>query len=142
MSVGQIAALLAAVAFVLLVLLLAVPLIKLGRTLDEVTVAIRKAHEGTGPPPDEVGTTVTTTHPEVQRVDATTGSAPVVPAVPAGTRAPSPVLTAALGGPLIKVAALSYGVRKATRARRLAAEAEAAAAASRRRPRGARRART
>ena len=35
MSAGQIAALVAAGAFVVLVLLLAVPLLKLGRTLDE-----------------------------------------------------------------------------------------------------------
>jgi hypothetical protein len=33
----------------LLVLLLAVPLLKLGRTLDEATTAIRKAHEGSAP---------------------------------------------------------------------------------------------
>ena len=49
MSAGQIAALIAAGAFVLLVLLLAVPLIKLGRTLDEATLAIRKTHEGADP---------------------------------------------------------------------------------------------
>ena len=49
MSGGAIAALIAAGAFVLLVLLLAVPLLKLGRTLDEATLAIRKTHEGLGP---------------------------------------------------------------------------------------------
>ena len=45
MSAGQIAALIAAGAFVVLVGLLAVPLIKLGRTLDEATLAIRKASD-------------------------------------------------------------------------------------------------
>ena len=49
MTAGQIAALIAAGAFVVLVLLLAVPLLKLGRTLDEATIAIRKAHEGSAP---------------------------------------------------------------------------------------------
>ncbi|HJP74678.1 MAG TPA: DUF948 domain-containing protein, partial [Pseudonocardiaceae bacterium] len=38
MSAGQIAGLVAAGAFLLLVLLAAVPLIKLGRTLDEATI--------------------------------------------------------------------------------------------------------
>ena len=137
MSVGQVAALVAAVAFVLLVLLLAVPLIKLGRTLDEATVAIRKAHEGTVPLLDEAGTTITTVNTQLQRVDGMTASAQ---AVAANTRALSAVFTATLGGPLVKVAALSYGLRKATRARRIKAEeaASAAAVASRR----SRRART
>ena len=49
MSAGGIAALIAAGALVVLVLLLAVPLLKLGRTLDEATLAIRKTHEGAGP---------------------------------------------------------------------------------------------
>ena len=49
MSAGQIAALIAAGAFVVLVGLLAVPLIKLGRTLDEATLAIRKASDEADP---------------------------------------------------------------------------------------------
>ena len=53
MSGGDIAALIAAGAFVLLVLLLAVPLLKLGRTLDEATLAIRKTHDGMGPMLDD-----------------------------------------------------------------------------------------
>ncbi len=58
MSAGQIAALIAAGAFVVLVLLLAVPLLKLGRTLDEATIAIRKAHEGSAPLLDNAQTTL------------------------------------------------------------------------------------
>ena len=49
MSAGEIAGLVAAVALALLVLLLAVPILKLGRTLDETTLAIRAAREGAGP---------------------------------------------------------------------------------------------
>jgi uncharacterized protein YoxC len=44
-SAGEIAAVVAAGAFALLVLLLAVPILKLGRTLDETTLMIRKTHE-------------------------------------------------------------------------------------------------
>ena len=58
MSAGQIAALIAAGAFVVLVLLLAIPLIKLGRTLDEATIAIRKAHTNTDPIFTEANTTI------------------------------------------------------------------------------------
>ena len=50
MSAGELAGLIAAGAFVLLVLLLAVPLLKLGRTLDEATLTVRKTHGGTTGP--------------------------------------------------------------------------------------------
>lgn len=116
MSVGQIAAIIAAAAFVVLVLLLAVPLLKLGKTLDEATIAIRKAHEGTGPLLDGAGVTLTTVNTQLERVDGVTASAQ---AVAANTRALSTLFTATLGGPMIKVAALSYGLRKASNARKL-----------------------
>ena len=46
---GEIAGLIAAGAFVLLVLLLAIPLLKLGKTLDEATLTIRQTHEAAAP---------------------------------------------------------------------------------------------
>jgi uncharacterized protein YoxC len=115
-SVGQIAAIIAAVAFVILVVLLAIPLLKLGKTLDEATIAIRKAHEGTGPLLDEAGVTITTVNTQLERVDGMTASAQ---AVAANTKALTSLFTATLGGPLVKAAALSYGLRKASQARKL-----------------------
>ena len=116
MSAGQIAALVAAGAFVVLVALLAVPLLKLGRTLDEATVAIRKAHEGSAPLLDDAQTTLRQVNTQLERVDGVTSSAQ---AVAANTKALSTLFTATLGGPLVKAAALSYGLRKAQQARRL-----------------------
>jgi uncharacterized protein YoxC len=116
MSVGQIAAIIAAVAFVILVVLLAIPLLKLGRTLDEATIAIRKAHEGTEPLLNDANVTLTTVNTQLERVDGVTASAQ---AVAANTKALTTLFTATLGGPLVKVAALSYGLRKAQQARRL-----------------------
>ena len=116
MSVGQIAAIVAAVAFVILVVLLAIPLVKLGRTLDEATIAIRKAHEGTEPLLSDANVTLTSVNTQLERVDGVTASAQ---AVAANTKALSTLFTATLGGPLVKVAALSYGLRKAQQARRL-----------------------
>jgi uncharacterized protein YoxC len=124
-SVGQIAAIVAAIAFAVLVILLAIPLIKLGRTLDEATIAIRKAHEGTEPLLDEAGVTITSVNTQLERVDGVTASAQ---AVAANTRALSSLFTATLGGPLVKVAALSYGLRKAAQARQLKASSKEAAA--------------
>jgi uncharacterized protein YoxC len=115
-SVGQIAAIIAAAAFAILVLLLAVPLLKLGRTLDEATIAIRKAHEGSAPLLDDAQVTLTTVNTQLERVDGVTAS---VQAVAANTRALSSLVTATFGGPLVKVAALSYGLRKASQTRKL-----------------------
>jgi hypothetical protein len=116
-SGGQIAALVAAGAFVLLVLLLAIPLIKLGRTLDEATIAIRKAHENSDPLFNGANTTLTHVNTQLERVDGITANAQ---AVSGNVSALSSMFTATLGGPLVKAAAVSYGLSKAVRARRRA----------------------
>jgi hypothetical protein len=135
MSAGQIAALVAAGAFVLLVILLAIPLIKLGRTLDEATIALRKTHEGSGPLLDGANTTITHVNTQLRRVDGITSDAR---AVTGSVSALTSVFTATLGGPLVKTAALSYGLSKAIKARRAGRDAGEHARRSRRR-RGPRR---
>ncbi|NUT98657.1 MAG: DUF948 domain-containing protein [Saccharothrix sp.] len=119
MSPGQIAALVAAGAFVLLVILLAIPLIKLGRTLDEATIAIRKAHQNSDPLFTGANTTITHVNTQLERVDGITANAR---AVTGNVSALTSLFTATLGGPLVKAAALSYGVSKAIKARRKAAQ--------------------
>lgn len=123
MSAGQIAAIIAAAAFVLLVLLLAVPLIKLGRTLDEATTAIRKAHEGGDPLLAGVNTTIMRVNMQLDRLDGISANAR---AVSGNVSALSSLFTATLGGPLVRAAALSYGVSKAVRRRRKSARSEGA----------------
>ena len=115
MTAGQIAALVAAGAFVVLVLLLAVPLLKLSRTLDEATVAIRKAHEGSAPLLDNAQTTLTQVNTQLERVDGITSSARTVSA---NVSVLTSLFTATLGCPLVRAAAFSYGVNKAIKARR------------------------
>jgi hypothetical protein len=114
-SAGQIAALIAAGAFVVLVGLLAVPLIKLGRTLDEATLAIRKASDESDPLFTGANTTVTHVNAQLERLDGITANAQ---AVTSNVSALTSLFTATLGGPLVRVAALSYGVSKAMRHRR------------------------
>lgn len=114
MSAGEIAALIAAGAFVVLVGLLAVPLIKLGRTLDEATVAIRKASDSSDPLFTGANTTVTQVNAQLERLDGITANAQ---AVTGNVSALTSLFTATLGGPLVRVAALSYGVSKAMRRR-------------------------
>ncbi|GAA2802548.1 DUF948 domain-containing protein [Saccharopolyspora taberi] len=115
MTPTQIAALIAAGAFVLLVVLVAIPLVKLGRTLDEATIAIRKAHENSDPLFTGANTTLTHVNTQLERVDGITANAKTVSG---NVSALSSLFTATLGGPLVKTAAFSYGVSKALRARR------------------------
>lgn len=136
MSGGEWAALVAALAFVLLVLLLAVPLLKLGRTLDEATLAIRKAHEGAQPLLVGAATTVDQVNKELERVEGITQNAQ---AVSSNAAALTSVFATTLGGPAIKVAAFSYGIRRAAQNRRRV-EAEKAAKDAARADRRARRA--
>ncbi|GAB3442433.1 DUF948 domain-containing protein [Actinophytocola sediminis] len=135
MSAGQVAALIAAGAFVLLVLLLAIPLIKLGRTLDEATIAIRKAHTNTDPLFDEANTALTHVNAQLERVDGITAN---TQAVTGNVSALTSVFTATLGGPLVKAAAFSYGVNKALKARRRSKDSVEGKHARRGRRRGGR----
>jgi uncharacterized protein YoxC len=110
---------LAAGAFVLLVLIVGVVAIKAARFFDEATIAMRKAHENTDPLFTEANTTLTHVNTQLERVDGITANAR---AVTGNVSALTSLFTATLGGPLVKAAALSYGVSKAVKARRKAAE--------------------
>ena len=115
MSVGEIAGLIAAVAFVLLVGLTAVPLLKLGKVLDETSALIRGVSAETVPLLGEVTTTVATTNSQLVKVDAITSSAQTAVS---NVSALTGVFAASLGGPAVKAAAFSYGVRRALSGRR------------------------
>jgi uncharacterized protein YoxC len=131
-SGGAIAATVAAGAFVLLVLLLAIPLLKLGRTLDEATLAIRKTHEGAAPLLADAQGTVTQVNLQLEQVE---GIARNVNSMTTNAAALTSVVSSTLGSPLIKVAAFTYGVRKTVSDRR---DADAIKSARRsRRSRGA-----
>jgi hypothetical protein len=132
MSAGEIAALIAAGGFVLLVLLLAIPLLKLGRTLDEATLAIRKTHDGVAPLLDDAQGTLGHVNLQLVQVEeiAKNGNAMTTNAA-----ALTSVVASTLGSPLIKVAAFSYGVRRTVNDRRDADAAKAAKADRRRRRR-------
>ncbi|GEA88818.1 DUF948 domain-containing protein [Cellulomonas cellasea] len=107
---GDIAGIVAASAFLILVGVLAVPLVKLGRTFDEATVSLRKVTEHTLPVIDETAAVVASTNGQLERVDQITTSAAQVSA---NVSALTSLFAATVGGPMIKVAAFSYGVRRA-----------------------------
>jgi hypothetical protein len=110
MSVGGIAGLIAAVAFVLLVGALAVPLMKLGRVFDEASSMIKGLSDETVPLLRETTATVATTNAQLAHVDAIATN---VEAVASNVSALTAVYSATLGGPAIRVASFTYGVRRA-----------------------------
>ena len=114
MTAGQVAALIAAGAFALLVLMLIVPLIKLCRTLDEATIAIREARERSDPLLTNANTTLVRVNSQLRRVDVITAEAR---AVAGSVSALTSLLATMLGGPLVKMAAFGYGIRRALRRR-------------------------
>lgn len=118
MSVGDIAGLIAAIAFVVLVALAAVPLLKLGRVLDEARVSIKGLSDSTVPLISEVTTTVGQANEQMEKVDViTTNAAQVTTNVSALTA----LFAATLGSPIVRVAAFTYGVRQAVAGRRAGA---------------------
>jgi hypothetical protein len=99
---------------VLLVLLLAIPLLKLGKVLDEVTLAIRSTHEGAVPLLIEAKTTVTNVNNQLDQVEGITRG---VSSITTNAAALTSIVSSTVGSPLIKVAAFSYGVRSTVKKR-------------------------
>ncbi|GIF03471.1 DUF948 domain-containing protein [Actinoplanes siamensis] len=133
MNAGEIAGLIAAGAFLMLVLVLAVPILKLGRTVDAATRAINEVTDRTGPLLGNVNTTVENVNTalgqvqvsldgvnlQLAKVDTMTEHAQNVTANVANLVT---VVSAAAANPLVKVASFGYGLRKAAAARRHAEE--------------------
>jgi len=110
MTGGDIAGLIAAGIFAVLVGLLAVPLLKLGRVFDETSTAIRELSENVTPLLEEATTTISETNKQIARVDAITSS---VEEATSNVSSLVALFAATVGGPLIKIAGFSAGVRAA-----------------------------
>jgi uncharacterized protein YoxC len=110
-----VAGLIAAIALVLLVGALAVPLIKLGSLFDETRITVRRLSDTTTPLISEVTTTVTSTNAQLGKVDVITSN---VASTTSNVSALTTLFAATLGSPIIRVAAFTYGVRQALTGRR------------------------
>ncbi|ACQ80267.1 conserved hypothetical protein [Beutenbergia cavernae DSM 12333] len=108
MSLGDIAGLVAALAFVALVAFMAVPLLKLGKVLDETRTTVARVTEQSIPIVDEAAETLRTANAQLAKVDTVTTSAAEI-----GTNvsALTTLVSATVASPLIKVASFSYAVR-------------------------------
>ncbi|MDP1788809.1 MAG: DUF948 domain-containing protein, partial [Rhodoglobus sp.] len=110
MSGADIAGLIAAGVFAVLVGLLAVPLLKLGRVFDETSAAIREVSENVTPLLEEATVTISETNRQLAHVDAITSN---VEEVTGNVSALVALFAATVGGPLIRIAGFSAGVRAA-----------------------------
>lgn len=117
MSGADVAALIVAVFWGVLVCFLAYVLAKLGGVIGEARGLVRGVTEQTVPLLGEVKSTVGQLNSELARVDTITAH---VQDISSNVSAMSSLVSVSVGSPLIKVAAFSYGVRRAIAGRRSA----------------------
>ena len=107
---GDVVGLIFAIFFAFLVVALILVLLKLTRVLGETQKLVAGITDKTVPLLGEVTGTVTHVNDELVRVDAITAN---VQSISGNVSALTSLFAATLGGPVIKVAAFSYGVRRA-----------------------------
>ena len=117
MNVGEVAGLIAAVAAVALVAFCAVPLLKLGRVLEELRLLVRDVGHNSVPILQELKGTVSATNTELGKLSLVTEDVSKVSAhatvVSENAAQLSTLFMSTLGGPMIKTAAFTFGVRQA-----------------------------
>lgn len=115
LSGGEIAGLIVAVFWAVLVCFIALVLVKLGRVVGEAGKLVSGVTDQTVPLLGEVTTSVVHVNAELERVDAITAN---VQSMTTNASALTAVFATTLGSPVVKVAAFSYGVRRAMSDRR------------------------
>ncbi|MBX9426324.1 MULTISPECIES: DUF948 domain-containing protein [Streptomyces] len=110
MTGGEVAGILVAVFWAILVSFLAVVLVRLAQTLRATTKMVADVTEQAVPLLADASATVRSARTQLDRVDAIASD---VQEVTSNASALSSTVATAFGGPLVKVAAFGYGVRKA-----------------------------
>ncbi|MGP4110953.1 DUF948 domain-containing protein [Streptomyces sp. 4N509B] len=110
MSGGEVAGLLVAVFWAILVSFLAVVLVRLAQALKAATALVTQVTERAVPLLGEASATVRSAQDQLDRVENITAD---VQEAAANASALSSTVASTFGGPLIKVAAFGYGVRQA-----------------------------
>lgn len=107
---GQLAGLIVAVFWAVLVAFIALTLLRLSRLLGEAGKVVREIGDQAAPLLDDMSRTVRRADEQLGRTDVITRQ---VAGVTQNVSAVTTVMTSVVGGPLVKAAAFSYGVRKA-----------------------------
>jgi hypothetical protein len=109
-SIGDVAGVIAALAFAYLVLRLGSLIGKTGKVVDEARIGVRGVSEQTVPLLSQVTDTVASTNEQIVRLDTITAN---VSSMTTNVSALTSLFAATLGSPVVKVAAFTYGVRSA-----------------------------
>jgi uncharacterized protein YoxC len=109
-NIADFAGLAAAIGFLILVGLLALPIVKLGGVLDETRESVKALTERTVPILEEATQSVAGANTILERAETVTTA---VAEVSQNVSALTALFSATLGSPIIKVAAFTYGVRSA-----------------------------
>lgn len=112
---GQLAALIVAVFWAILVCFLAVVLVRLTRVLTETSKIVAELAERTGPLLDDVSKAVTRANTQMTEVEAIAAN---VKKMTDDGAAMTTAVRSAFGGPLVKIASFFAGLRRAIGARR------------------------
>jgi uncharacterized protein YoxC len=115
-SPGEIAGLIVAIAWAVLVIFLSYVLVKLGGTLKELTRVVGEVGDSTVPVLTEVTATVATTNITLTSVEEITGN---VSSITRNAKALTSIATVGMGNPLIKAVSFSYGVWRAMGGKKL-----------------------
>ncbi|MBP0458514.1 DUF948 domain-containing protein [Streptomyces montanisoli] len=110
MTGGEVAGILVAVFWAILVAFLAVALARLAQTLKATTKLVADVTEQAVPLLADASATVRTAQTQLERVDSIASD---VQEVTSNASALSSTVASTFGGPLVKVAAFGYGVRQA-----------------------------
>jgi uncharacterized protein YoxC len=109
-SIGDIAGVIAALAFAYLVIRLGGLIGKAGKVLDETSIGVHGLSAQTVPLLSEVTDTVASTNEQIVRLDTITAN---VSSMSTNLNALTALFAATVGSPVVKVAAFTYGVRSA-----------------------------
>ncbi|MBB6348578.1 uncharacterized protein YoxC [Nonomuraea muscovyensis] len=115
LTAGEVAGLIAATGWIVLVCVLVMVLVRLTRLLTETTRAVSDLSSRVAPLLDDVSVTVYETNRQLVAVEAITKD---VKEISGHAAKLSAVTQTIFTGPLIKVSSLGYGVRRAVEARR------------------------
>ena len=115
MSGGEIAGIILAGSFALLVIFLGVPLTKLGKILDEAALTVKSVNKELEPILGEARQTLAEANKQLKRIDHITED---VEQVSQNISSLVAVFTASLGGPLTKLFGVTQGILKALGKRR------------------------
>ncbi len=114
LSGGEVAGLIVAVFWGVLVCFLAYVLLKLGKVIGETAKLVNGVADQTVPLLGEVTTSVVQVNAELTRVDTIAAN---VEDISSNAKAMTSLFAATVGSPVIKIAAFSYGVRRAMKSK-------------------------